>query len=75
MAAMEAEKRNWLVGLKCVESRRNTFLEGIRTVADNSEARYADRLRAYELMGKHLRLFTEKVEQDSHLTVIVERIG
>ena len=50
-------------------------LEGIRAVANDREARNADKLRAYELLGKHLRLFAEKVEQDSHLTVIVERIG
>ena len=50
-------------------------LEGIRAVANDSEARNADKLRAYELLGKHLRLFAEKVEQASHLTVIVDRIG
>jgi len=50
-------------------------LEGIRAVANDSDARNADKLRAYELLGKHLRLFAEKVEQEAHLTVIVERIG
>ena len=50
-------------------------LEGIRGIAENGEARNADKLRAYELLGKHLRLFADKAEQDSHITVIVERIG
>jgi hypothetical protein len=31
-------------------------LEGIRAIADNLNARPADRLRAYELLGKHLKL-------------------
>ena len=50
-------------------------LEGIRAIADDSTAKHADRLRAYELLGKHLRLFAEKVEQNSQITVTVERIG
>jgi len=50
-------------------------MEGIRAIADDSTAKHADRLRAYELLGKYLRLFTEKVAQDSKITVIVERIG
>jgi phage terminase small subunit len=50
-------------------------LEGIRAIADDSKARNADKLRAYELLGKHLRLFVEKIEQDSKITVTVERVG
>jgi phage terminase small subunit len=50
-------------------------LEGIRAIAENPTARHADRLRAYELLGKHLKLFTERVEQDSQITVTIERIG
>ena len=34
-----------------------------------------DRLRALELLGKHLKLFTDKVEQDTQITVTIERIG
>ena len=50
-------------------------LEGIRAIADDSTAKHADKLRAYELLGKHLRLFVEKIEHDSKITVTVERIG
>ena len=50
-------------------------LEGIRAIAENTSARYADRLRAYELLGKHLKLFTERIEQDTQITVTIERIG
>jgi len=49
--------------------------EGIRAIAENPDARYSDRLRAYELLGKHLKLFTDKVEQDTQITVTIERIG
>jgi hypothetical protein len=49
-------------------------LEGIRKIADDNEARRADKLRAFELLGKHLRLFAEKVEQDTQLTFIIERL-
>jgi phage terminase small subunit len=50
-------------------------LEGIRAIADSSTARHADRLRAYELLGKHLKLFTDKAEVDQRITVTIERIG
>jgi hypothetical protein len=50
-------------------------LEGIRAIAEDLNARYADRLRAFELLGKHLKLFTDRVEQDTQITVTIERIG
>ena len=34
-------------------------LEGIRAIADDPDVRGADKLRAYELLGKHLRLWTQ----------------
>ena len=36
-------------------------INGIKRVADNTE-KDADRLKAYELLGKHLKLFTDKTE-------------
>jgi phage terminase small subunit len=50
-------------------------LEGIRAIADDPDARHADRLRALELLGKHLRLFSDRIEQDTQITVTIERIG
>jgi len=50
-------------------------LEGIRAIAENPDARHADRLRAFELLGKHLKLFTDRVEQDTKITVTIERVG
>ena len=47
-------------------------LEGIRAIADDLNAKHADRLRAYELPGKHLKLWTDKLEVD--LTDLAERI-
>jgi phage terminase small subunit len=50
-------------------------LEGIRAIAENPNARHADRLRAYELLGKHLKLFTDRAEVDTQITVTIERVG
>jgi hypothetical protein len=50
-------------------------LEGIRAIADDPNARPAERLRAFELLGKHLKLFTDRAEVDTQITVIIERIG
>ena len=36
-------------------------INGIKKIADNSE-RDGDKLKAYELLGKHLKLFTDKTE-------------
>ena len=51
------------------------MLERIRAIADDPKARNADRLGALELLGKHLKLFTDRVEQDTQITVTIERIG
>ena len=36
-------------------------INGIKKIADNGE-RESDKLKAYELLGKHLKLFTDKTE-------------
>lgn len=40
-------------------------LQGIKAIADKQEAKETDRLKAYELLGKHLKLFTDKVESEN----------
>jgi len=37
-------------------------LNGIKAIADREGIRESDTLKAYELLGKHLKLFTEKTE-------------
>jgi len=37
-------------------------LQGIKAIADRQGIRENDTLKAYELLGKHLKLFTEKQE-------------
>jgi hypothetical protein len=36
-------------------------IDGIKNIADNGK-RESDRIKAYDLLGKHLKLFTEKIE-------------
>lgn len=40
-----------------------------------ADKKYSDALKANELLGKHLKLFTDKVEHIGGLTVVIERIG
>ena len=44
-------------------------LNGIRAIALKAEIKESDTLKAYELLGKHLKLFTEKIEQSGETTV------
>lgn len=37
-------------------------LKGIKGIATSKESRDGDRLKAWELLGKYLKLFTDKVE-------------
>jgi len=43
-------------------------LKGIKAIADKGE-RENDKLKAYELLGKHLKLFVDKVEVTGETTV------
>ena len=62
---------------KMIEAQRNRCLvdadyviNGIRKIADHGE-KEADKLKAYELLGKHLKLFTDKIEQTGDTTIKV----
>jgi len=59
-AAMEKRANELEISAKYV-------LESIKHVAEAAEAkgRFSDALRGYELLGKHLKLFTEKTEVTS----------
>jgi phage terminase small subunit len=43
-------------------------LNGIREIAFKQSAKETDRLRAMELLGKYLKLFTDKIEQETKVT-------
>lgn len=51
-------------------------LQKLKDITDSEEEKTADRLKGLELLGKHLKLFTDKVEQsggiDNTLTVVFD---
>ena len=48
-------------------------LKGLREIADDREKKTSDRLRAYELLGRHLAMFTDKTEHGG--SVILESVN
>jgi len=44
-------------------------LKGIKGIAEKEDAREADKLKAYELLGKHLKLFTDNVNLSGTVAV------
>ena len=50
-------------------------LNGIKAIALKQEIRESDTLKAYELLGKHLKLFTEKIEEKSDQTITITLEG
>jgi phage terminase small subunit len=47
---------------KNVEITTEWILKGIKDIADNMDEQTKDRLKAYELLGKYLKMFTDKHE-------------
>lgn len=50
-------------------------INGIRDIAFDNRAKYNDKLKAFELLGKHLKLFTDKIEEKSDTTLTVKLEG
>lgn len=50
-------------------------LNGIKAIALKAEIKESDTLKAYELLGKHLKLFTEKIEEKSDQTITIKLEG
>ena len=47
---------------------------GIRDIAYDNKARHNDKLKAFELLGKHLALFTDRIEHSGEVDIVVELI-
>ena len=45
-------------------------INGIRAIAFNDEAKHNDKLRAYELLGKHLALFEDRLKVEQNINVV-----
>lgn len=50
-------------------------LNGIKAIADKKFIKESDTLKAFELLGKHLKLFTEKIEEKSDQTITIKLEG
>lgn len=66
------EKRADKVGISAED-----VLNSIREIRDEARAaeKYSDSLKANELLGKHLKLFTDKVEQETTIKVVRKTYG
>ena len=55
-----------------VDISAQDVLQSIKRIRDKAEAadKNTDALKANELLGKHLKLFTDKIEQETTITVI-----
>lgn len=53
----------------------NDVLTGVKEIAVNRGERSSDRLKAYELLGKHLAMWTDKVEQSGKSTIEIEYVN
>ena len=58
-AAIEAERGRLR---ERSDLRTDDVIRGLRQIAEDDSAKNSDRIRAYELLGKHLRLFVDRVE-------------
>lgn len=52
-----------------VEINAEYVLRGIKDIAEGKETKDNDKLKAFELMGKHLKLFTDKVEHSGTISI------
>jgi phage terminase small subunit len=63
-----------------LEAARNASLtaesiaENLKEIAANPLAKDADRIRAYELLGKYVGMFTEKVEMKGQIDTAVTKL-
>lgn len=55
-----------------VDISAQDVLQSIKDIRADARAadKYSDALKANELLGKHLKLFTDKIEQETTLTIV-----
>jgi phage terminase small subunit len=55
-----------------VDISAQDVLQSIKDIRDDARQadKYSDALKANELLGKHLKLFTDKIEQETTITVV-----
>ena len=51
-----------------------SIAENLKEIAANPLAKDADRIRAYELLGKYVGMFTERVEMKGQLDTTVSKL-
>lgn len=52
----------------------DTIVERLNSIAQNPDAKDSDRIRADELLGKYLGMFTERVEMKGQLDTTVSKL-
>jgi phage terminase small subunit len=55
-----------------VEVDADYVLRGIKSIAEGDETKDNDKLKAYELIGKHLKLFTDNINHTGNVGVTIK---
>ena len=60
------DKRRKEIGTRTLITAEEVIL-GIRKIAEKRDARDSDKLKAFELLGKHLAMFTDKLQHSGEV--------
>lgn len=58
--------------LACIQSIKVKTVDGEKGYSEEREVRLNDKMKALELLGKHLGIFTEKIEEDLNVNIVVD---
>ena len=58
--------------LACIQSIKVKTMDGEKGYSEEREVRLNDKMKALELLGKHLGIFTEKIEEDLNVNIVVD---
>lgn len=50
------------------------ILKDVKTIAKNAEEKASDRLKAYEMLGKHLAMWVDKTQNEHSGSIEVEQV-